>query len=163
MKKLFFATVILLAAFKGNAQKSSVRFSGGFNIGIPAHNLDGNSLGVGIDVMALYPLSEQVSITGDFGYTALVAKKAKYPDATTTNLLPLRIGIRYYPSKSFFVAGKIGAGFISNSGNSITTTAYSFGLGYAITSKVELGGSYDGYSKNGSIGLVNFRIAYFFN
>ncbi len=161
MKKLFFATAILLAAFKGNAQ-SMLRFSGGLNIGIPVSNLDGNSLGLGIDLMALYPLSEQVSVTGDFGYTALFAN-SKYGDAGTTNLLPLRVGLRYYPSKSFFVAGKIGAGFISNSGNSATTTAYSFGLGYAINPKVELGGSYDGYNKNGSIGLLNFRLAYFFN
>jgi hypothetical protein len=163
MKRLFFATGILLTALTGNAQKSNLKFSGGLNIGIPAHNLGGTSLGLGVDVMALYPLSTQATITGDFGYTALFAKNAKYTGATTTNLLPLRVGLRYYPSGNFFVAGKIGAGFISNSGSSITTTAYSFGLGYAFTPKIELGGSYDGYSNDGTVGLVNFRVAYFFN
>ena len=29
--------------------------------------------------------------------------------------------------------------------------------------RVELGGSYDGYSKNGSVGLINFRLGYRFN
>ena len=159
MKKLFFATVILLAAFSSNAQKSDLKFSGGVNIGIPAQNLSGTSLGLGADIMALYHLSAQAAITGDFGYTALFAKNG----ASTTNLLPLRAGLRYYPSEKFFVAGKIGAGFISNSGSSVTTTAYSFGLGYAINPKVELGGSYDGYSKDGTVGLVNFRLAYLFN
>jgi hypothetical protein len=106
-------------------------------------------------------LSNQAALTGDFGYTALLSKSKE--DATT-NLLPLRIGLRYYPSSKFFVGGKIGAGFISNPGtSSITTTAYSFGLGFDASRRVELGGSYDGYSKNGSVGLINFRLGYRFN
>src|SRR5436190_23989588 len=159
MKKLFFATAILFASVSSNAQKSDLKFSGGLNIGIPAHNLSGSSLGLGVDIMALYRLSSQAAITGDVGYTALFGKEGN----STSNLIPLRAGLRFYPSENFFVAGKIGAGFISNSGNSVTTTAYSFGLGYLVTPKIELGGSYDGYSNDGTVGLVNFRVAYFFN
>jgi hypothetical protein len=159
MKKLFFATAILLTAITTNAQNSDLKFQGGLDLGIPAHNLSGTSLGVGVDVMALYPLSKEAVVTGDFGYTALFGKNG----ATTTNLLPLRAGLRFYPSDNFFVAGKIGAGFMSNNGSSVTTTAYSFGLGYKIAPKVEIGGSYDGYSKNGTVGLINLRLGYTFN
>ena len=159
MKKIFFATVILLTAITTNAQTSGVKFGGGLNIGIPAHNLSGNSLGAGVDLMALYNLSNEFAITGDVGYTALFGKNG----TSTTNLIPLRAGLRSYPSNEFFFAGKIGAGFISNSGSSVTTTAYSFGLGYKIDPKLELGASYDGYIKEGTVALINISLGYFFN
>jgi len=159
MKKSFFVSVILLTAITTYAQKSTLKFQGAFDLGIPVHNLDGTSVGIGLDLMAIYPLSNAAVLTGDFGYTALVGKN----EASTTNLLPLRIGLRYYPSTNFFVGGKIGAGFISNSGASVTTTAYSFGMGFKVAPKVEIGGSYDGYSKNGTVGLINLRLAYTLN
>ena len=160
MKTAFFATIIFFTSFTSQAQ-NSFRVQGGIDLGVPVHNLYGTSIGLGVDLTGIYMLSNQVALTGDFGYTALLSKSKE--DATT-NLLPLRIGLRYYPSAKFFVGGKIGAGFISNPGtSSITTTAYSFGLGFNASPRVELGGSYDGYSKNGSVGLINFRLGYRFN
>jgi hypothetical protein len=159
MKKLFFAAVCMIAISTTNAQQSNLKFQGGVNVGIPAHNLGGTSLGLGLDLLAHYSLSQQAAITGDVGYSALFGKNG----ASTTNLIPIRAGLRFYPSDNFFVAGKIGAGFISNSGSSVTTTAYSFGIGYKIDTKLELGASYDGYSKDGTVGLINLRLGYFFN
>ncbi len=160
MKKLLLAAVILFSAFTGRAQ-NSFHVQGGLDLGVPVHNLNGTSVGIGVDLTGIYMLSNAAALTGDFGYTALLSKFKK--DATT-NLLPLRIGLRYYPSRNFFVGGKVGAGFISNSGtSSVTTTAYSFGLGLNASRRVEIGGSYDGYSKNGSVGLINFRLGYRFN
>jgi hypothetical protein len=159
MKRVFFATAILLTGIAAQAQKSPIKFQGGLDLGIPAHNLDGTSIGLGADVMAIYKLSKEAAFTGDFGYSALLGKNG----AGTTSLLPLRFGIRYYPTDNFFVAGKIGAGFISNDGSSVTTTAYSFGMGGKIASRTEIGVSYDGYSKNGTVGLVNLRLGYYFN
>ncbi len=161
MKKLFFVSTILLATIAGTAQKSDLKFGAGLNLGIPAHNLSGTSLGAGIDLMALYSLSKEAALTGDVGFTALFGKNG----ASTSSLIPLRIGLRYYPSANFFMGAKIGAGFISNSTSfvtSVTTTAYSFGLGYKFDPNWEIGGSYDGYSKNGTVALVNFRLGYFF-
>lgn len=160
MKSLFFATIILFIGFTSRAQ-NTFQLQGGIDLGVPVHNLYGNSIGLGVDLTGIYMLSNEAALTGDFGYTALLAKSKE--DATT-NLLPLRIGLRYYPTPKFFVGGKIGAGLISNPGtSSITTTAYSFGLGFNASPRVELDGSYDGYSKNGSIGLLNFRLGYRFN
>lgn len=159
MKTALFAIIIFFTAFTSQAQSFHVQ--GGIDLGVPVHNLDGNSIGLGVDLTGIYMLSNQAALTGDFGYTALLSKSK---ENATTNLLPLRIGLRYYPSGNFFVAGKIGAGFISNPGtSSVTTTAYSFGLGFNASPRVELGASYDGYSKNGSIGLLNFRLGYRFN
>lgn len=148
-----------MAVFSAEAQKSALQFQGGLNVGIPAHNLGGTSLGLGADLLAHLSVTSQVAITGDIGYTALLGKNG----GGTSNLVPIRAGVRVYPSEDFFVGGKIGAGIISNDGSSVTTTAYSFGIGYKAARRIELGASYDGYSKNGTVGLINLRLGYFFN
>ena len=159
MRKIFIATALLLTVVTASAQKSDFTFQGGIDLGVPVHNLDGTSVGLGFDLLAHYRLSPEAAVTGDAGYTALLGKNG----APTTNLIPFRIGLRYYPSSNFFVGGKVGAGFISSSGNSVTTTAYSFGLGFVADEHIELGASYDGYSKNGTVGLLNLRFGYVFN
>ena len=137
--------------------KAQVKFGAGLNVGIPVQNLSGSSIAVGGDLMLHYGLSKEVAVTGDVGYTALFAKN----DGKTTSIVPLRAGLRYYPSSGFFLGGKIGAGFLSGNG-SITTTAYSLGAGVKMDDQLEIGASYDAYSKNGTIGLINFRLGYFF-
>src|SRR5437764_759939 len=126
MKKIIFVSATLLAMHMADAQKKSdVKFSGGIDVGIPAHNLSGSSLSAGVDLMALYHMSKEADLTGDIGISALFGKNG----ASTSTLIPLRAGLRYYPSADFFAAAKIGLGFLSNNSSyvtSVTTTAYSF-------------------------------------
>ncbi|MFT3682779.1 MAG: outer membrane beta-barrel protein [Ferruginibacter sp.] len=159
MKKIVFSAVVICCLLQSaQAQRGSdLKFQFGFNVGVPAHNLGGTSLGLGVDLLGHYKASPDVAITGDLGYTALLAKN----NGSTSNLVPLRIGLRYYPATEFYVGGKFGAGFISNRGSSVTSTAYSVGFGYLPSNRVELGASYDGYSKNGTIGLLNLRVGVF--
>lgn len=161
MKKVIFSMgIILFSVCTAKAQKNKdVKFGLGFNVGIPAHNLGGTSLSAGIDLTGQFKASDDVAVTGDIGYTALFAKNG----GGTSNLIPLRIGVRYFASTDFYIGGKIGAGFLSNPNTtSVTTTAYSIGFGYVPPArKIELGASYDGYSKNGSIGLLNLRVGVF--
>lgn len=154
MKKLLSATILFLSVLSARSQ---VKFGGGLNVGLPVQNLSGSSVAVGADLMLHYAASLQVAITGDVGYTALFAKN----DGKTTSIIPLRAGIRFYPVSNFFLGGKIGAGFLSGNG-SITTTAYSLGAGVKMDDQLEIGASYDAYSKEGTIGLINFRLGYFF-
>jgi len=158
MKKLFFASLILISAFSVRSQNAALKFGGGLNLGIPVHNLSGSTVAIGADFLAHYAVTTQVAITGDFGYTALFAENG----GATTNILPLRAGLRVYPAENVYFLGKIGAGFISSNGSSVTSTAYSLGGGYSINNKLEIGASYDGYSKNGTIGLLNLRLGFFF-
>jgi hypothetical protein len=157
MKKVFLSTLIVFLLVSAQTQNSNLSFGVGLNLGIPAKNLSGSSIAAGADLMAHYSLAKEVALTGDVGYTALFAKN----NGNTTNIIPLRVGLRYYPVSSFFLGGKIGAGFLSGNG-SVTTTAYSLGGGFKIDRQLELGASYDAYSKNGTIGLVNIRLGYFF-
>ena len=157
MKKIILGAVVLFTVVSAKAQSSNLKFGIGLDLGIPAHNLGGSSIAAGADLMAEYGISKEVALTGDVGYTALFAKNG----GKTTNIIPLRAGLRFYPGSNFFIGGKIGAGFLSGNG-SVTTTAYSLGGGFKIDKQLELGASYDGYSKNGTVGLVNFRLGYFF-
>lgn len=160
MKKLILSlAVILLATAVANAQ-SERPFTGeiGLNLAIPVNNLEGASIGAGVDVLGQYMISDKVGITADAGYTSIFAKGG----GDNLGIIPIRAGLRFYPSENFYLAGKAGVGIFTGGGSSYTATAYSFGAGYMISPVFDLGATYDGYSKVGSIGLANIRIAYKF-
>lgn len=166
MKKFFLVAAVIAVGFTAKAQKESAgiegfKIQGGINLGIPASNMSGSSFVAGIDFLGQYGVSENFGITVDAGYSAIFLKSPA--DPKTESLIPIRAGIRYYPASNYYFGGKVGVGILAYDGNSTSTTAYSFGGGYMVTPKIDLGASYDGYSKNGSFGLVNVRIAYTLN
>jgi hypothetical protein len=162
MKKLLIIAVLVAGSFAGMAQKNEgFKIEGGINVAIPAHNASGVSIGAGVDLLAKYGISENFAITGDVGYTALFLKNNAKP--STESLIPIRVGLRYFPTSSFYIAGKGGIGIFAYNGSNATYTAYSFGAGYMISPKLDLGLTYDGYSKSGSsTGYVNVRLGYAF-
>ncbi len=160
MKKLILSfAVLLLATGAANAQ-SERPFSAevGLNLAIPVSNLKGYSIGAGIDVLGQYMISDKVGITADAGYTALFPKNG----GENLGIIPIRGGLRFYPNYNFYLAAKAGVGIINGGGDNYSSTAYSFGAGYMLSPAVDLGVTYDGYSKVGSFGLANIRIAYKF-
>ena len=167
MKKVFLSLFLAAISFSAVQAQQGLKFGGGINLAIPASKMDGISIGSGVDLMLHAGLSDNFAVTGDVGYTALFPKKDN--GIKSSSIIPLRAGIRFYPSPNFFLGGKIGAGFMNTKFENTslenykaTTTAYSFGAGYAMDQKLEIGASYDGYSKNGSSGLVNIRLGYWF-
>lgn len=163
MKKAIFMLAITILSYSSFAQMGSAniegfKVSGGINLAIPASHLKSTSIGAGLDLLGQYGVSGNLGITVDAGYTALFQKNG----GDDLGIIPIRAGLRYYTSPTFYVAGKVGIGILTSNGNSSSTTAYSFGGGYKMSPKVDLGLTYDGYSKNGSIGLVNIRLGYFF-
>ena len=166
MKKFFLVAAIIAVGFTVKAQSENAgiegfKIQGGLNLGIPANHMGGSSFVAGIDVLGQYGVSENFAITADAGFSAIFLKSTA--DPKTESLIPIRLGVRYYPASNFYFGGKIGVGLLAYDGHSTSTTAYSFGGGYLISPKIDLGASYDGYSKNGSFGLINFRIGYTFN
>ena len=157
MKKRFLTLVLLVSTYGLSAQ--NFRLGGGIDVGIPVNNLNGSSVGAGIDLMGLFELSEPLGISVDVGYTSLFAKG----NNDNLNLVPIRAGIRFNATPEIYLGGKAGVGLLFNDGNDVTTTAYSFGAGYKMDSKLDIGLSYDGFSKNGSFGLLNLRLGYFFH
>ena len=143
------------------------KIAGGINLAIPANNLKFYSIGVGADLLAQYGISNSVGITGDVGYTTLFPNdKGKALGVRDLQIFPIRLGLRYYPSSTFYVGAKAGLGLLSDRGldNQNRTTAYSFGGGFMASSKLDLGLTYDGYTNTGrnGLGIVNVRLGYFF-
>ncbi len=165
MKKVFLFAALVAASFTGMSQDAGIRglkFNGGIHVDIPASNMDANSMGVGFDVLGQYGFTDNLAVVFDAGYTNYMVK-SKYKDLgfKSSGIIPIRAGIRYFPTSKIYINGKGGVGIGTGEG-STTMTAYSFGAGYMVTSKIDVSASYDGYSKNGSMGSVGVRVGYFF-
>lgn len=156
MKKLLFVAVLVTAFTMTNAQ--DFKIGGGINLAVPVSNMGGTSIGAGVDLLGQIGLSENFAITVDAGYTSFFAKNG----GDNVGLIPIRGGVRFMASPEFYLGAKAGVGIQTYSGGSTSTTAYSFGAGYMLSPKLDLGVSYDGYSKNGSFGYANLRLGYTF-
>lgn len=109
--------------------------------------------------MGQYGISDNIAITADASYTILFGKD-KSPDLS---IIPIRAGVRFFTTPELYFGGKIGIGILKVKGfDSNTATAYSFVAGYLINPKIDISTAYDGYSKNGSSGLVAVRLGYTF-
>lgn len=165
MKRKAFVFTLLIVSLNGYAQtKRTViegfKFGVGLSLAIPVSNLEFNTVGAGFDLLALYGLSHDLAVTADAGATALFAKY----NIPTTAVIPIRLGIRYFPSADIYLAAKAGLG-IYTLGDIVSEnyTAWSLGAGYFLSKKFEVGASYDGYTKkNTSFGYMAIRIGYVF-
>lgn len=171
MKKLIILAVVTTLYFNASAQKG-FRIGGGLTVAIPVSNLDAYSIGVGFDILGQYGITSQFAVTGDVGYTTLFAKNK---DAKALNIIPIRGGIRFYPTSQFYLAAKAGVGIVKTSGfSSQSNLAYAVGAGFKMDDKLDIGLSYEGYSykypsgylfppSGSSIGYIGIRLGYFFN
>lgn len=175
MKKFFFVLALVAGGFTASQAQVSAKFGGGINVALPTGN-DNFSVGAGLDLMGHFGLSDKLALTADAGYTALFPKSDW--KGSTYGLIPIRGGVRLYPSPAFFVGGKAGVGLLNyklkRDGIEFKTEnnssfAYSFGAGYVMDSKLEIGASYDGYSQKEKVtdtkinnGMINVRLGYWF-
>jgi hypothetical protein len=162
MKKTLLIIFLSAISFAASAQafNEGLRIGGGLSFGIPVLNLKGYSVGAGVDVLAQYALAETVGITADFGYMTLFAKD---DNLASFDVLPLRIGIRYFPVKQLYGAAKFGTGIIIGKG-STGSTAYAFGAGYVLGSRMDVSAHFEGYSRKEllSPSYLSLRLGYFF-
>ena len=158
MKKILLIVAISFFFFEGKAQDESAilgfRIGAGTTLAIPVNNLGDISVGYGVDLLAQYGFTDHLAGSLDAGYIGLLGKGG----VGSSNLFPVRAGIRYFPVSKLFLGAKAGIGILSVDRTSITTTAYSFGAGYMISPKFDVGVAYDGYSKNGSFGYLGLRL-----
>lgn len=170
MKKLIILVVVTTLYLNTNAQKG-FKIGGGLTVAIPASNLKDYSVGVGLDLLGQYGITSQFALTGDVGYTTLFAKDK---NLKALNIIPIRAGIRFYPTSQFYLAAKVGVGIVKASGvSSQSNLAYAVGAGFMMDDKLDIGLSYEGYSykypsypfpaRSPSFGYIGIRLGYFFN
>ena len=162
MKKFFFLLSFSFASsflFAQSDYNTGFRLGGGITLAVPVNKLSGYSIGAGFDLLAQYALSTKIAVTGDIGYTTVFAKNK---DLASFDIVPIRVGLRFFPASNFYVAGKIGTG-IGVGKSSGSSTAYAVGVGFIMSPKLDVSASYEGFSKSGvSPAFLGIRLGYFF-
>lgn len=124
--------------------------------------------GLGASAQVEHFFKDNVSGTGIVGVISYFGKSygsgLKYK---ANNIIPIRIGVRYYIGEGFHAGAQLGVGILGNGGSSSTGVSYSPQIGYNFkTNKgkaVDATFKYDGYSrKGGTVGALGIRLAYIF-
>lgn len=146
---------------------SKLRFSVGPELSFATGSFsETHSIGIGGTVQAEVSLKEHAYATATFGLIAYNGKSSgagyKFKGET---ILPLRVGVKYFLSGGIYGAAQLGVGFLGGFYTG-TSFAYSPQIGYEFRTNhdkaLDASFKYDGYSKNGTLGAIGFRLAYRF-
>jgi hypothetical protein len=168
MKKIILLALIVLttSSIVFAQSQAGFKFSVGPELGFPSGSFsNSHSIGIGVTGQAEVSLQDHLYGTITGGVIAYNGKSssAGYKYKGTT-VVPLRVGVKYFLSGGIYAALQTGIAFLNNGGG--TAFAYSPQAGYEFKTKndkkIDLTFKYDGYSKNGTIGAIGFRLAYIF-
>ncbi|MBL0356854.1 MAG: hypothetical protein IPP72_08150 [Chitinophagaceae bacterium] len=167
MKKVILLTTIsLCVAAIRFAQDKGFKFSVGPELALPIGDFsNGWSFGIGATAQVEKSLQDKLYGTATGG---IVFYNGKSVGGGLKNagisIIPIRVGAKYFLSGGIYGAMQVGLGFI-NKGIG-TAFAYSPQVGYEFQTKsgkaVDATFKYDGYSKNGTLSEIAFRLAYIF-
>ncbi len=162
MRYIFTLCLIVLTVLNSFCQsgiKKKLKAGIGISLAIPIYNLSSSITGAGGDALLQYGLTENVNLTADAGFIGLPGK-GKFP---STAIVPVRLGVRYFPQSKLYLAGKAGLGIYTILKASANHFAFSASSGYIIANKTDISVYYDGYSnKNTSFGYMGIRAGYNF-
>lgn len=182
MKKLFLLTAIAGVFAFGNVSAQKIKgpkLGIGADFAVPVGSLsDGYKFGFGGSLLFQTPIVPKLNFTASAGYLNLSGKtlsglylnggqiytfKQKVPNS---NVVPVKVGARYFVNDNFYAGAEVGAAFLSEDGENATAFAYSPNIGYELPlankNSLDLGLKYEGWSKNSSVGFFGFRVAYNF-
>jgi len=178
MKKILLAAFACFSISCALAQTGSPKLSIGPEVALPLGSMhDDFSAGVGGSLKLDVPLSNSgFNITLTAGYTDFLGKNISMSTLyynysykiENSAYIPVKIGGKYYYSKTFYVEGQVGAVHtLSNMHGSGTAFAYSPGVGLALPvsnkNAFDIGLRYEGWSGGGIIAdQLALRLAYSF-
>ena len=143
MKNLFKITTLSLAiaglSFSAKAQTvqttttaaNGVRLSIGVESGIPVGTLsDTHNWNLGGSIQADFPVATGLDVTANAGFNNFFGKDYKiFPvdvKYNNINLIPVKLGLKYFPAENFYLQGEAGASFIANKNKSGATESTAF-------------------------------------
>ncbi|KIO77333.1 hypothetical protein TH53_10010 [Pedobacter lusitanus] len=178
MKKLFLLTAIAGVFAFGNVSAQKIKgpkLGIGADFAIPVGNLsNGYKFGYGGSLLFQTPIAPKLNFTASAGYLSMVGKTLDFyygnyslsGKVPNSNVIPVKVGARYFVTDSFYAGGEVGAAFVSEDGDNGTAFAYAPGIGLELPlankKAVDLGVRYEGWSKNSSVGFFGLRVAYNF-
>jgi hypothetical protein len=164
------AVAMLIGIHNASAQISSERADSqawrlgvGVSAGLPTN--DAYNIALGGDLRLQKDFFSNISGTLSAGYTNFsIADDAKVPNGPTSiGYIPVKAGIKIFPTARFYISGEVGAGFGTDD-NQGTALVYAPGIGIGTNTGVDIGLRYEGFAQNGeNLGQVALRLAYGFN
>lgn len=176
--KLLIAILTVTALFIGSnvkaqsVAKSNLRFGIGVDGLVPVGNTATvENFGIGITPRLQYSISDKFALTFTSGLYHFFPKTVSYPASgsfpattfkTKSDIIPVKVGAKYFISQNFYLAGEVGVGFEVADGGGPVHFIASPGIGYA-NKKWDIGARYENLSGNGySDGIAALRVAYGF-
>jgi hypothetical protein len=164
----FFAAGVaaLFITLNANAQTKEpagdsrdTRLGFGLSVGIPTN--DAYNIAVGGDLRLQKDFYSNISGILSLGYTNFSVKDDL--GGGSIGYVPLKAGIKFFPTERFYFSGEVGAAFGTDEGQG-TAFVYAPGIGIGFNKGIDLGLRYEGFSQNGgNLGQVALRVAYGFN
>ena len=161
-KKLLYVFAVIAAlifSVNSNAQKNNpihfgVGIDGGSTLKYPTRAV------LGADARLQIPIGNSFSAIATTGYYHFLKNKDKGIPAT--GVVPVKLGLKYFPVKNFYIAGEAGAGFFTKGDNN-TSFVYSPSVGMAFANGLDISLKYEDYTKyNGYASQLALRLAYGF-
>jgi hypothetical protein len=195
MKNLFKISILSLAiagfSYTAQAQTTTttttstrtnkaIRLSIGPDAGFPVGSLsDTHNWNLGGSVQADFPIATGLDVTANAGFNNFFGKDytvgpvtAKYTDIS---LIPVKVGLKYFPVENFYVQGEAGASFIANKNKigATESTAFTYapqiGVLFPVGNKnyIDAGIRYESntkfYTNGNSNNFFGVRVAYAFD
>lgn len=173
---LAFLTVLFFCAINLKAQNiSSIGVAAEF--GLPSGNFASLSgIGVGASVKGNFPVSSSVAVTVNAGLMNFFGKRNPLVSVQDLLYIPLKGGLKYHLSESFYGEGQLGAGLpVHNLQNTVFIWSPGIGNQFSLSgkNKLDLGIRYEawtgrnasrilGINSTNTKGFVGIRLAYSF-
>lgn len=158
MFKIQFSILLLLLLSLGLNAQNTPNISIGTELGLPSGNFANVSgVGVGASLKADFPISTDFAITLNGGYMNFFGKRTYLQQVNDLTYLPVKAGLKYQLSESFYAEGQLGAGFALNDGQK-TVFVFSPGFGnkFKLSGKnrLDLGVRYEAWMGKNNQGVV---------
>lgn len=171
---ILIATTILSLSFSTRGQNAKLGV--GAEIGFPSGNFSNvSSVGTGASVKAEFSIASEFIFTVNAGIINFFGRKNQLLNIRDLTYAPLKAGLKYQLSRTFYAEGQLGAAMPLNDGQK-TLFAWSPGIGNLFelpgSNRLDLGIRYEGWTgKNESLtflkrsstkGFIGIRFAYVF-
>jgi len=146
----------------------------GPEINLPSGNFSSLSgIGLGFSIKASFPVAADFAVSLSGGYTNFFGKRAQIVRIADLTYVPLKAGMKYFLSETFYAEGQFGAGLAIEDGQK-TVAIWSPGIGNQFSlrneNKLDFGIRYESWigrnesvivsNRTNSKGFVGIRLAY---
>jgi len=176
--KLLGAILVCLTLFVCSSVNAQSVTPGKFRFGIGVDGLlpvgntaDVANFGLGLTPRLQYGVSDKFALTFTSGIYHFFPKTVTYPVSGSfagftakykSDIIPVKVGFKYFVGGNFYLAGEAGASFEVAEGGGKAHFLWSPGIGYA-TKKWDIGARFENFSGNHySDGIIGLRVAYGF-